>query len=234
MSAIQPALDRLEFPVYARFFAAMHDAMRRDALRLVDAVDTTNDLAALARWFDRFESVIEHHHHCEDEIVWPGLEAIVARGQCGVEGTAFLDARLTLLDDHEQLDVAMSAVRGALSGASSTGTRLDCARRFQEGLDEHLTREEAALFPLLCRHVGEDEFLELEDAVGRSTPFKALTFTVPWVIDGAPTDIAQDIASQLPLPIRIVNRWVLQPRYRRLVEAATGQPTGEQTGEQGS
>jgi hypothetical protein len=78
------------------------------------------------------------------------------------------------------------------------------------------------LFPLLHRHIGEDEFLDLEQEVVKSTPFKALTFTVPWVIDGAPADLADEIVSGLPLPIRIANRWVLQPRYRRLVEQATG------------
>ena len=222
MYTIQPSLERLEFPAYARLFAAMHDAMRRDALRLVGAVETTAEVTALAGWFERFAAVIEHHHHCEDEIVWPGLQAIIARGHCGAEGTAFLDAHRALLDDHEQLDVAMSAVRGSLRGASSMETRRESARRFHGLLDQHLAREEGAFFPLLCRHVSDDEFLELEHAVGESTPFKALTFTVPWVLDGAPADIAQDMASQLPLPVRIVNRWVLEPRYRRLCEVATG------------
>ena len=228
MNTIQPTFERLEFPAYARLFAAMHDAMRRDALRLVGAVQTTGDVPGLARWFDRFEAVIEHHHHCEDEIVWPGLQAIIARGHCGVEGAAFLDAHSALLDDHEQLDVAMCAVRDALRGASSMETRLESSRRFQELLDHHLTREEGAFFPLLCRHVSEDEFLELEYAVGESTPFKALTFTLPWLIDGAPADIVQDMGSQLPRPIRIANRWVFQPRYRRLVAAATVAQTGEE------
>lgn len=228
MSAIQPSIERIEFPSYARMFATMHDAMRRDAQRLVDALDADPDVSALARWFGRFEAVIEHHHHCEDEIVWPGLEAIVARGHCGDEGEAFRAARAELAEDHEQLDEAMGAVRRALDGVATATTRRESARRFQDGLDDHLGREEAALFPLLLRHVSEDQFLELEELVVKVTPFSALTFTLPWVIDGAPADVADEIVSGLPLPIRLANRWVLRPRYCRLVQVATGVQLGEQ------
>jgi iron-sulfur cluster repair protein YtfE (RIC family) len=222
MFAIRSTLVRPEFPSYARLFAAMHDAMRRDADRLVTAVDGQPDLPALARWFDRFEAVIEHHHHCEDEIVWPGLTTLVERGDCGDEGDAFLEAHHMLLDDHEELDGAMSAVRDALHGHSTIEVRRDAARRFQASLDVHLAREEAAVFPLLTRHVSEAEFHELEEAVVKTTPLSAMTFTVPWVIDGAAPDLAAEVQTGLPLPIRLGNRWVLQPRYRRIVAAATG------------
>jgi hemerythrin-like domain-containing protein len=226
MYAIHTSPDRVEFPSYARAFAAMHDAMRRDAQRLVDAIDTSSLTAsrvkALARWFDRFEAVIEHHHHCEDEIVWPGLEAIIVRRGCGHEGAAFVDARRALLDDHDALDAAMRAVRDTLAGTSTVTDRRQTARHFQATLDRHLTNEEAALFPLLLLHVSEEEFLELEQVVMEATPFTALTFTLPWIVDGASVDLAREILSDLPLPIRIANRWIMTPRYRRIVDAAMG------------
>jgi hypothetical protein len=56
----------------------------------------------------------------------------------------------------------------------------------------------------------------------KTTSFGALTFTVPWILDGASPDFAEEIMSDLPLPIRVVNRWILQPRYRRMVTAAMG------------
>ncbi len=219
----QSSLTRRDFPSYAAMFAAMHDAMRRDAHRLVVAVDGPCDLPALARWFDRFEAVIEHHHHCEDEIVWPGLEALVAAGGCGDEGAAFLDARQGLLDDHEELDAAMTAVRTSLHEPSTTRDRRDAARHFRACLDAHLASEEAAVFPLLMAHVSEDDFAVLEHAVVEKTPMKAMTFTVPWIMDGAPDDLCEMIVDGLPMPIRVGNRWVLQPRYRRMVSAATGE-----------
>jgi hemerythrin-like domain-containing protein len=207
----------------------MHDAMRRDAQRLVDAIDAAADLTALARWFARFEAVIEHHHQCEDEIVWPGLEAIIARGGCGDEGAAFTAACVGLLDDHERLDEAMAAVRHALHGESTVDTRRESAFRFRDGLDQHLTREEVALFPLLRRHIDEAAFSQLEEEVVKATPFTALTFTLPWVMDGASDELHDEILSDLPLPIRMANRWVFQPRYRRLVERAAGRQEGERS-----
>ena len=225
MTITESRLTRPAFPAYAAMFAAMHDAMRRDARRLVAALDgdvPATDVPALARWFDRFEAVIEHHHHCEDDIVWPGLESIVGRRDCGAEGTALLLARQDLLDDHQELDVAMSAVRTSLHEASTTIDRLDAARRFAACLDEHLAREEAAVFPLLTVHVTEEEFAVLEHAVVEVTPLAAMTFTVPWIMDEAPADLCAKVRDGMPTPIRLANRWVLQPRYRGLVAAATG------------
>jgi hemerythrin-like domain-containing protein len=224
MTIIQTTATRPAFPPYACMIAAMHDAMRRDARRLVDALDAapsaTTSEPALARWFDRFEAVIEHHHHCEDEIVWPGLEVIIGRRDCGAEGTAFLLARQDLLDDHRELDRAMGAVRTSLHEGSSD--RRDAARRFEACLDEHLTREEAALFPLLLAHVSEEEFAVLEEAVVEATSLGAMTFTVPWIMDDAPADLCAKVRDGMPTPIRLADRFVLQPRYRRLVAAATG------------
>jgi hemerythrin-like domain-containing protein len=221
---------RLEFPTYACSFAAMHDAMRRDARRLVTALDAAGapadthrpDLPALARWFDRFEAVIEHHHHCEDDIVWPGLAALVASRDCGAEGMSFVVTREALLDDHHELDAAMTAVRESLHDAASGIGRQDVARHFEACLDAHLTREEAAVFPLLTNHVSEEEFAVLEHAVVEVTPLAAMTFTVPWIMDDAPTDLQAHVRDGMPTPIRLLNRWLLQPRYRRLVAAATG------------
>ena len=225
---------RLEFPSYARGFAAMHDAMRRDAGRLVAAVLASpsdaagrgaagRGAAALARWFDHFEAVIEHHHRCEDEVVWPGLEGIIAAGGCGDEGSAFLDAHRRLLEDHQELDAAMAAVRTSLHVPSTVADRCAVARHFDVCLDAHLTREEAAVFPLLTAHVSAEQFAALEEGVVAMTPLKAFPFTLPWVLDGASDDVIATVVDGLPLPIRAVNRLVFQPRYRRMVAAATGE-----------
>ena len=182
---------------------------------------TTSASSALARWFDRFEAVIEHHHHCEDEIVWPGLEGSSPPADCGAEGSAFLVARRDLLDDHQELDTAMGAVRTSLREGSSD--RRDAARRFEACLDEHLTREEAALFPLLLAHVSEEEFAVLEEAVLEATSLGAMTFTVPWIMDertGRP--VRQGRATGCRRRSGSLTASCLQPRYRRLVAAATG------------
>jgi hypothetical protein len=99
---------------------------------------------------------------------------------------------------------------------------LDAARRFAVCLDEHLAREEAAVFPLFTAHVTEEEFEVLEHAVVEVTPLAAMTFTVPWIMDEAPAELCARVRDGMPTPIRVANRWVLRPRYRRLVAAATG------------
>jgi hypothetical protein len=44
---------------------------------------------------------------------------------------------------------------------------------------------------------------------------------VPWIMDEAPADLCAKVRDGMPTPIRLANRWVLQPRYRSLVAAAT-------------
>ena len=231
MYAIHTSLDRVEFPSYARAFAAMHDAMRRDAQRLVDAIDTSSHTAsgvtALARWFDRFEAVIEHHHHCEDEIVWPGLEAIVARGDCGDEGEAFMAARVELLDDHEHLDEAMDAVRHALTGRvdGRHATRVGPPVPGRARPTPHPGGGGAV--PAAAPTRRRRGVHQLEEEVVKATPFTALTFTLPWVMDGASDELHDEILSDLPLPIRIANRWVFSPA---IDDWSNGQPASRGSG----
>lgn len=224
MSVIERPVTRPSYPLYASLFAAMHDAMRRDANRLVAAVEQPHpNIEALAAWFGRFEAVIVHHHDCEDEIVWPGLEAIVAAGDCSDEGAAFLAARGRLLDEHHDLDAAMVAVHASFAAGASADDRRTAAQSFTERLHSHLEREEAALFPLLDRHVSEDQFRVLEHAVVKATPFSAITFTGPWILDGASDALIEMVRQEIGLVVRIANRVMMQPRYRRLVNAAFGE-----------
>ena len=132
--------------------------------------------------------------------MWPGLEGIIAAGGCGDEGSAFLDAHRRLLEDHQELDAAMAAVRASLHAPSTVEDRHDVARHFHVCLDGHLTREEAAVFPLLTAHVSEEQFAVLEEGVVAMTSLKAFPFTLPWILDGASDDVISTVLDGLPLP----------------------------------
>jgi hemerythrin-like domain-containing protein len=244
MNTTEHLLQRLDPPPYARSFAAMHQAMRRDGRRLVTSLDTASDhrapavdVGALGRWFELLTAVIEHHHACEDDIVWPALAALIARGDAGTVGEAFLDARQRLLDDHHDLDAAMHAVQQSLAALSSEPAArrlatardrsalrhaLECAQHFATCLDTHLACEEGALYPLLHHGVSASQFAEIEAAVEHVTPLRSVTFTFPWIVEGAGREVVDIINDKVPTAFRLVNRWVLEPRYRRLIAAATG------------
>ena len=89
-------------------FMAIHDAMRRDARRLVACSERQDRAVAattgeqLLDWWRRVETAIVHHHQAEDEVVWPDL---VARRP------AFGERRPELEVDHHALDDAGPTLR---------------------------------------------------------------------------------------------------------------------------
>src|SRR4051794_16446563 len=99
--------ERLALPDFLTGFMAIHDAMRRDAIRLVAASErhpVSVPAATGARfgaWWSRVETAIVHHHQAEDGVVWPDL---VARRPAFAAHLAELEA------DHHELDGAMAAV----------------------------------------------------------------------------------------------------------------------------
>jgi Hemerythrin HHE cation binding domain len=92
-----------------RVLAAVHKAFRLATIRLVDATDKLSPAALQpiigSRW-GFYTAVLEHHHHIEDDMLFPPLLAV--RPDMGtVIGK--------LMEDHRQLDVSMDAASAAVS-----------------------------------------------------------------------------------------------------------------------
>ena len=182
MSAITE--ERQALPEFLTGFMAIHDAMRRDADRLVALSEQLRSPAsaalgsALVAWWSRVEGAIVHHHEAEDGIVWPDL--VVRRPE-------FADRRAELEVDHHALDEAMLAVRRALiamaGGHDEVVSRHEALTGFARLLDDHLRREEAAAFPLLAVAVTPEEYAALERRLGDGSSLGRIAFELPWVLD---------------------------------------------------
>jgi iron-sulfur cluster repair protein YtfE (RIC family) len=193
---------------FLQAFAAIHDAMRRDSVRLprvVARADSPAAWGALRRWFDRFEHAIVHHHQREDTIVWPELVAREA---------AFALELDQLEADHHALDDAMATVRTTLAAESVAGA-IDAADVLADLLHDHLAREEAAAFPALARCFTAEEYGEVERRLQEGGSLRDLAFEAPWVLDGLPAERASALLATIPLPLRIAYRLAFLPAYRR-------------------
>jgi iron-sulfur cluster repair protein YtfE (RIC family) len=206
-------LDRAELAPHLAAYAAIHDAMVRDAGRLARAVATSpvEDGPALRAWWDHYELEIEHHHTREDELVFP----LVAER----------DADFTsgeLMADHAVLDLHMSLVRSGLddlaTGARELGeVRTELVRQvgaFAFHLDAHLGREEEVVFPVLTDRVTPDEYADMEKQMRKGTPLSALAFALPWILDEAHPALVEHAA--IPLPLRVLDRLFWERRYARI------------------
>src|SRR3954452_13292484 len=94
-------------------YAAMHQAMHRDAERLVRTLTAgAADSAALERWWLRFRDVILRHHVREDDLIWPALAAADPTFQADVAA---------MHEDHAELDDAMARVDATLAAQRLPG-----------------------------------------------------------------------------------------------------------------
>jgi iron-sulfur cluster repair protein YtfE (RIC family) len=206
-------LDRAELAPHLAAYAAIHDAMVRDAGRLARVVASAPIEVGpgLLAWWDRYEEEIEHHHTREDELVFP----LVAER----------DADFTsgeLQADHSVLDLHLGLVRASLE-ALATGSqelaevRTDLVRQvgaFAFHLDEHLGREEHVVFPVLATRVTEEEYADLEARMRKGMPLSSLAFALPWILDEVHPALAEHAV--IPLPLRVLDRLLWQRSYRRL------------------
>jgi hemerythrin-like domain-containing protein len=217
--------DRVDVPDFLLAFSAMHDAMRRDAGRLVRFNDDRPDplpartAKPLAQWWQRFERTIVHHHEREDSVIWP--ELVNRRPE-------FADARAPLEIDHHALDEAMLAVRNAVAGAAGgvddPAVRRLVVREFATLLADHLAREESAAFPLIADAFTDEEFRVIEKQMSKQVSLGHIAFELPWVMDEADERVRALGKELLPAPVHLLNRLIFAPRYRRLTALLVAPP----------
>jgi hypothetical protein len=210
ITAAETSGKALARPYFLEGFAAMHEAMRRDAERLPRAVERVadrghaGDLARLDRWYERFHFTIVHHHEREDDVVWPELR------ERAPEFSAF-EGELTL--DHHRLDHALSAMAVVLREPGTPGG-VDAACHLRDLLFDHLAREEAAAFGLIASHFTAEEYGEIEHRLMKGTALRSMIFEVPWVFEGMDPYREAEMLKKAPAPVRFLQRTVLPRWYR--------------------
>ena len=176
----------------------MHHAFRRDLHAFAAAAAGTplEDRAtwqALARRWQAFSRILHHHHHGEDETLWPLLLARVdAAGD--ENGRAVLEA---MEAEHSEIDPLLEACRAGLDRLSTHAdadarsalvVRLSAA---QERLGSHLGHEESEAMALVQAHLTPAEWHALDKAFARHYTPRDQIFALPWVLDGLPEDHAR-------------------------------------------
>ncbi|MFD8820083.1 hemerythrin domain-containing protein [Streptomyces sp. NPDC059627] len=145
---------------YTHEMVVVHRVFRRESAllpRLVRAVpdgDRTRAARVAAALRD-YTLGLHHHHHAEDELIWPLLRARAAQDEA-------LVARMT--EQHEAIDRTLAAVtewtpRWEGSGDRTTGEELALALDAHRlSLLEHLDEEERSVLPLVAEHLTVPEW----------------------------------------------------------------------------
>ncbi|CAA9319341.1 MAG: Hemerythrin domain protein [uncultured Friedmanniella sp.] len=175
----------------------MHHAFRRDLRRFAAAAAGTpvGDRAtwrALGKRWDAFGRTLHHHHHGEDETLWPLLLARV--DAAGDEaGRATLEAMET---EHEEIDPLLESCHaGFVRMAEHADTDAQAAlvvrlSATRERLGHHLCHEETEAMALVQKHVSAAEWHALDDEFRKHYTAQDQLFALPWVLSGLPADVA--------------------------------------------
>jgi hemerythrin-like domain-containing protein len=159
------------------------------------------------------------HHTGEDELLWPKLlercppdAELVERMEAQHEAVAAGIDRLG-----PALDRWEAEARPAVTEEVATAVE-----RMAAALFEHLDEEERSILPIAARHVTQAEWDELGEHGLAGVSKKELPILMGAVAEEATPEETAHLMAKLPVPVRLLARWVILPKYRRYVRTVRG------------
>lgn len=186
-----------------------HRALQRDVRRLSAALaeGRTQTPGVKAGW-DNFKYQLHLHHTVEDEDLWPRLYGAVADRPDELAMLHEMEA------EHAILDPLLDSIDAGLAGADGApGVQVE---DLVGALDGHFEHEENSALPLIQSVLTPADWRSFGETMRKRQGPKGAAVYVPWVIDGASAEERDRFFSQLPAPVKVANRMVFQPRYRRM------------------
>jgi hypothetical protein len=199
----------------------IHEAFRRDLGRLRDAVrspavDGTRARQLNAHW-EFVTEQLHHHHQVEDASLWPLVRPKLSGS----------NDELVILEEMETQHLALEPKTQAVTlefasfgGGSQAGEEL--AGRLEDldaQLALHLGDEETRCFPVIDQTLSPAEFESFGKATAKAVGMRGSARFFPWIFDGADPVERNAVLSMPPPPVRLLCRYVWEPRYER--QAAT-------------
>ncbi|WP_020385680.1 hemerythrin domain-containing protein [Kribbella catacumbae] len=193
---------------------AMHGALRREAEHLAEVTtrvgtDPRAVLRTAAGW-ELFKTSLHAHDSAEDDALWPVLrQALAGR-----------PADLTLLEVMEAEHIALCQVIEAIDEAlgepeEGLGRLGDLTDSLVTGLSGHLRHEEDQALPLIQAVATQEEWTRFGQVhaqrIGAGVPR-----ILPWLLDGASSQVVAAILAQLPEPARQAYEHQWRPVYAAL------------------
>ena len=207
-----------------REMVIIHDVFRRlfgdlpGLIRSAPAGDRAR-AGVLTDMYSELADGLQHHHHGEDEMLWPLLLERVGADDAAVGNAEEQHHRL-----HELLERAQplaEAYRAAASPAArdafaATVEELDAALR------EHMADEERSVLPLVEAHLSVAEWEALGERQRAGIPKDRLLIQLGWILDGLSAGERAAFLRKMPLPARIAWRLVGRRKFERERRRAYG------------
>lgn len=185
---------------------AAHDAFSRHLESIAETLERDARVSdgAVERW-TLFAKQLHIHHTAEDQSLWPILRAAIA----SPDELAVLDA---MEAEHAQLDPQLARI-DAQTGAGFAADAAASIRELAGGLGRHMRHEENAALPLIDAYLGPPGWAEFGKRIRATQGISGAAEYLPWLLEGAPTDVAKRVLAVLPPPARLMYRTRWRRRY---------------------
>jgi hypothetical protein len=199
----------------------IHEAFRRDLGRLCSAVKASGGDQQRARQlgahWEFVNGQLHHHHEVEDTSLWPLVRPKLVGRDEDLAVLAQMEAQhLVLLP----LCAAIGEGFGSLAQQPSGEKGSDLAGLIDElgaQLGSHLEEEERRCFPVIDQALTVEEFESFGKATAKAIGMRGSARFFPWIFDQADPVECRAVLSMPPPPVRVLCRYMWEPRYERTV-----------------
>lgn len=166
-----------------------------ELVRATDAGDATRT-RIVADHILLVDSVLEHHHHGEDEHLWPRLLT-----RAGAEAEPVVGV---MEEQHGAIEKAVGAVRDEVAAWRDAAAREGGAalagslEQLSALLADHLAVEEQQALPLIARHITAAEWGQMVAEGGSGMKPEQMTLVFGMMAYEADPAVLQDIVAGLP------------------------------------
>lgn len=210
--------------------ALIHRLIRAGFQQARDAVRGNPDagrIPAVAEYTQFQLDGLHAHHSSEDEHLWPRLRERAAMSSDLVERMEQQHERLHLAIDMTRQNLDVWSADPTADTAAELANSLDAVLA---GLAEHLGEEEQHVVPLIAAHITEEEWEALGKAsFAKFKPNQRFTAMGELLRTATPEEATRQMAG-LPLPVRVIWRFVGRPKYERLMLRVVGRMSERQQG----
>ncbi|GAA2664663.1 hemerythrin domain-containing protein [Streptomyces aculeolatus] len=185
-----------------------HDAFRRDLGRLLAAAvaGTAHTPQIQAGWAN-FKHQLLLHHTVEDDVLWPRLADKVTHRPDDLLLLADMEA------EHARIDPLLTSVEAALEEpAADLAEQVD---RLRTALVEHLDHEEKSALPLIQEVLTPADWRVFASRMRERQGLRGAAVYIPWITDSMPAAERERFLAHFPPPVRVINRRLWEPRYRK-------------------
>jgi len=194
---------------------AVHGALRRELAQVSRITSRLDDdprrLLHSALGWELFSKFLHIHHTSEDVAVWPAVRAAAAERPDRLAVVEAMEA------EHAKIDPLLAAVNDAIADQDYGHQRLgDLIDTLATELSTHLAHEESEGLGLIDATLTPEQWKVFADDHRARVGTDARLY-LPWMLDGADTDLAATILSRMPEQLVAAYHDEWGPSYARLI-----------------